>query len=150
MAARIEAAREVTPALLAAVQALLPTLTTDAPAVDEAALARILATPGLTLLVARTDDDQILGMATLLCFEIPSGRRARLEDVVVSPAGQGQGIGAALTHEAIRLARAYGPVYLDLTSSPWREAANRLYERLGFERRETKVYRYVLDQRPPE
>jgi ribosomal protein S18 acetylase RimI-like enzyme len=74
-------------------------------------------------------------------FPIPIGLRARIEDVVVDEAARGRGVGAALTQEAVRLARAAGARTLDLTSRPSRAAANRLYERLGFQKRDSTVYR---------
>lgn len=144
MSLSIEAAREVTPALLAAMQALLPQLTGQPTTIDGAKLTRLLAAPGITLLVARTDDGRIVGVATLVHFEIPSGSRVRIEDVVVDASARGQGVGAALTLAALRLATELGAINVDLTSSPHREAANRLYEQLGFERRVTNVYRYDL------
>ena len=78
---------------------------------------------------------------TLVMFPIPTGLRAWIEDVVVDGAARGRGVGAALTREAVRLARADGARTVDLTSRPSREAANRLYERLGFQLRDSKVYR---------
>lgn len=95
--------------------------------------------------MARGDDGEIVGTLTLACFHIPTGTRAWIEDVVVDDAARGEGIGAALVEEAVRLARTAGARTIDLTSRPEREAANRLYERTGFARRETNVYRRVLD-----
>jgi ribosomal protein S18 acetylase RimI-like enzyme len=77
-------------------------------------------------------------------FRIPTGVRAWIEDVVVDEAARGQGAGEALTREALRLAESSGARTVDLTSRPSRAAANRLYERVGFERRETHVYRVKL------
>jgi ribosomal protein S18 acetylase RimI-like enzyme len=88
----------------------------------------------------------VVGMLTLVMFPIPTGLRAWIEDVVVDESARGQGVGAALTREAIRLAQAKGVRTVDLTSRPSREAANRLYERLGFELRDTKAYRYAEQQ----
>jgi ribosomal protein S18 acetylase RimI-like enzyme len=82
-------------------------------------------------------------MLTLVVFPIPSGMRARIEDVVVDTAARGKGVGAALTQEAVGLARELGARTVDLTSRPAREAANRLYERMGFSRRDSRVYRKV-------
>ena len=76
-------------------------------------------------------------------FRIPTGRCARIEDVVVDAAQRGKGVGEALTREALRVAQEAGVTTVDLTSRPSREAANRLYQRIGFEKRETKVYRYT-------
>jgi ribosomal protein S18 acetylase RimI-like enzyme len=93
-------------------------------------------------LVARIGGD-IVGALTLVLFPVPTGTRAWIEDVVVDEAARGQGVGAALTREAVRLARAGGARTVDLTSRPSRAAANRLYERLGFQLRESKVYRFA-------
>jgi ribosomal protein S18 acetylase RimI-like enzyme len=82
-------------------------------------------------------------MLTLVTFPIPTGLRAWIEDVVVDETARGQGVGAALTEEAVRRARTVGARTVDLTSRPTRQAANRLYERLGFELRETNAYRYA-------
>lgn len=81
-------------------------------------------------------------MLTLALFRIPTGVRAWIEDVVVDEAARGQGVGAELTGAAIRLANQRGARTVDLTSRPSREAANRLYQRLGFVQRETNVYRF--------
>jgi ribosomal protein S18 acetylase RimI-like enzyme len=96
------------------------------------------------VLVAR-EDEWIAGTLTLALFRIPTGIRAWIEDVVVDEEARGRGIGEALTREAIRRAGAAGARTIDLTSRPDREAANRMYEKLGFRRRETNVYRYELD-----
>lgn len=104
------------------------------------------------LLAVDGDDDnagdsaggEILGTLTLVVFTIPTGIRAWIEDVVVDDAARGRGVGAALNEAALDLARELGAVTVDLTSRPSREAANRLYVRLGFERRESNVYRYKL------
>ncbi len=77
-------------------------------------------------------DDQIVGALTLVVFRIPTGVRAWIEDVVVDEAARGQGVGEALNREALRLAKDRGAITVDLTSRPSREAANRMYQRLGF------------------
>jgi ribosomal protein S18 acetylase RimI-like enzyme len=86
----------------------------------------------------------VIGTLTLALFRIPTGVRAWIEDVVVDEAARGRGAGEALTREALRLAEEAGARTVDLTSRPEREAANRLYQRLGFERRSTSVYRLEL------
>lgn len=88
-----------------------------------------------------------MGTLTLVIFPIPTGLRAWIEDVVADEAARGRGVGAALTREAVRLARAAGARTVDLTSRPSRAEANRLYERLGFQVRDSKVYR--LAELPP-
>ena len=105
-------------------------------------MARLVQWQGNQVLVASVDG-RILGLLTLVMFPIPTGLRAWIEDVVVDETDRGQGVGAALTEEAIRLARAAGARTVDLTSRPSRTAANRLYERLGFQLRDSKVYRYT-------
>jgi ribosomal protein S18 acetylase RimI-like enzyme len=89
--------------------------------------------------MSRLDGD-ITGMLSLVMFPLPSGLRARIEDVVVDESARGRGVGAGLTREAVRLARSAGARTVDLNSRPSRAAANRLYERLGFEPRESRVY----------
>lgn len=95
------------------------------------------------MLVARLDG-RLVAMTTVLSFRLVTGRRALVEDVVVDDAARGQGVGQALVEAAIATARELGARTVELTSRPSREAANRLYERAGFVRRETNVWRYVL------
>jgi ribosomal protein S18 acetylase RimI-like enzyme len=141
MGADVEPVREVTDELVVAMARLLPQLAPGAPALDARQLQQLVAADATTLLVARTAEG-IVGTLTLVLFVVPTGRRARIEDVVVDRLARGQGIGAALTVEAVRLAREAGARTIDLTSRPSRQAANRLYERLGFRPRESRVYRY--------
>jgi ribosomal protein S18 acetylase RimI-like enzyme len=140
----IEVVRSVTDELVDAFGRLLPQLSGSAPALDAKALADLAAWPGNHLLVARVDG-QIMGTLTLTTFPIPTGLRAWIEDVVVDEAARGHGVGAALTTEAVRIAREAGARTVDLTSRPSRAAANRLYERLGFQVRDSKVFRLAAD-----
>jgi ribosomal protein S18 acetylase RimI-like enzyme len=129
----------------AAFQRLIPQLTANVPPPNRAELQALVAFEGSILLAARLDmDGPIVGAATLSLVRAPTGVHARLEDVITDESARGQGVGAALTDEAIRLAREMGANYLALTSNPRREAANRLYQRLGFKRWETNVYRFDL------
>ena len=122
---------------------LTPQLSTSSPPPDRAQLAEIVASPATVLLVARDGaGGPVLGSLTLVVFRIPTGMRALIEDVVVDEAARGAGVASALTREALRRAEALGCRTVDLTSRPSREAANRLYQHLGFQRRETNVYRY--------
>ena len=104
----------------------------------------MLASPAITQFVARDDDGTIVGVSTLAVFRIPTGLRAWIEDVIIDEAARGQGVGEALTRAMLDRARELGCATVDLTSRPSREAANRLYQRVGFEQRETNVYRYDL------
>jgi ribosomal protein S18 acetylase RimI-like enzyme len=144
MGADIEVVREVTEELVASITRLLPQLSRSSVPPDRRVLRELVTWPGNRLLVARIDG-QIVGSLTLVVFPIPTGRRAWIEDVVVDEAARGQGVGAALTLEAVRLARADGVRTVDLTSRPSRPAAIRLYERLGFRLRDSKVYRLAAE-----
>jgi ribosomal protein S18 acetylase RimI-like enzyme len=139
----VEEAREVTPDLVAAFARLVPQLSRSNPPPDEAGILEMVEAPGTVLLVAR-DGGRIVGSLTLVVFRIPTAVRAWIEDVVVDEAARGRGVGEALNRAAIDHARARGARTVDLTSRPSREAANRLYQRLGFAPRDTNVYRLEL------
>jgi ribosomal protein S18 acetylase RimI-like enzyme len=141
---QVEVLSKVTDEVVEAFARLLPQLSRSAPPLDEAALARIVAAPASTLLIARSDG-AITGTLTLVMFPIPTGLRAWIEDVVVDETVGRQGIGTALTLEAVRIARQAGARTVDLSSRPSRVAAGRLYEKLGFQARETRMYRYPLE-----
>jgi ribosomal protein S18 acetylase RimI-like enzyme len=140
----VQAATSVDDDLAAAVAALVPQLSSSSPPPDAEALHRIVANPGATLFVARAGD-RIVGMLTLVAFEIPTAVRAWIEDVVVDERARGQGVAAALVQAALDRAAEVGARTVDLTSRPDREAANRLYLRMGFEQRITNVYRRTVD-----
>jgi ribosomal protein S18 acetylase RimI-like enzyme len=131
----------VTADVVEALSRLVPQLS-SAPAPTETEIAAIVASPATVLLVARDDRGAVVGSLTLVVFSAPTGPRAWIEDVVVDTSTRGQGIGAALVREALDRATAAGSRTVDLTSRPSREAANRLYVRLGFEQRQTNVYRW--------
>jgi ribosomal protein S18 acetylase RimI-like enzyme len=139
----VEAATSVDDELVAAVGRLIPQLSSSSPPPTKAALARLVADTGATLFVAR-DDGRVVGMLTLITFEIPTAVRAWIEDVVVDETARGQGVAAALVQAAVEDAETRGARTVDLTSRPDREAANRLYVRMGFEARATNVYRRTL------
>jgi ribosomal protein S18 acetylase RimI-like enzyme len=142
----VDEVTETTPEVLEALRALVPELSSSAPPLTEAALEGIVHSPATVLFVARDIADRnILGSLTLVVFSAPTGARAWIEDVVVAPATRGRGVGAALVHAANARASAAGARTVDLTSRPSREAANRLYVRLGFVQRQTNVYRKALD-----
>jgi ribosomal protein S18 acetylase RimI-like enzyme len=130
---------------LAALQALIPELSTSAPTLTHTDLAAIVASPATVLFVARRGA-RIVGSLTLVVFNAPTGARAWIEDVVVATTERGGGIGAALVDTALKRASEAGARTVDLTSRPSREAANRLYLRLGFEVRQTNVYRRDVDR----
>jgi len=138
----VEAVDVATPELVTALNGLLPQLSSNAQPLSLADLETLVHSPSTTLFVARNDDD-VVGTLTLVVFPIPSGERAWIEDVVVDEGARGLGVGEALTRAALDVARSNGVRTVDLTSRPSREAANALYLKLGFERRETNVYRFL-------
>ena len=138
----VEEATSVTEELLAAMERLVPQLSRSAAVPNTRELTEIVASPASVLLVARDGDGAIVGSLTLVLFRIPTGVRAWVEDVVVDQHARGRGVGEALSREALRRATAAGARTVDLTSRPSREAANRLYRRLGFVERDTNVYRW--------
>lgn len=138
----ITRATEVNAELLEALNRLIPQLSRSAPPLDEMTLSEIISDPGNVLLVARDGGDRIVGSMTLVLFRIPTGMRAWIEDVVVDEAANNQGIGTAMNREALRIATDAGARSVDLTSRPSREAANHVYQKLGFKPRETNIYRY--------
>ena len=139
----VEAAASADDELCAAVTALVPQLSRSSPAPSAEALSRIVAQPGTTVFVAR-DEGRIVGMLTLATFEIPTGVRGWIEDVVTDTGARGKGVASALVEAALAHAAAHGVRTVDLTSRPDRDDANRLYVKLGFEQRTTNVYRRTL------
>lgn len=138
----VEEATSVSDELMEAVGRLVPQLSRTSAVPGRAEMGEIVASPATVLLMARGDDGTVVGLLTLVLFRIPTGVRAWIEDVVVDESARGRGVGATLGREALRRAAAAGARTVDLTSRPSREAANRMYRRLGFEMRETNVYRW--------
>lgn len=129
---------------LEALAALLPQISSGAPAPDLASVRAVIADPGNQLLVAELDG-RIVGTCLVATFPTLTGTRAWLEDVVVDESSRGAGIGTALVEAAAAASRSVGARTLDLTSRPSRQAANRLYARCGFQQRQTNVWRLKLE-----
>ena len=145
MAVQIEAVAEATPALQQALARLLAQLNPNLTPPDLERLHRLLADPDVTLLVAR-DSDEIVGTTTVIVYTTPFWIKAQLDEVVVDESARGKGVGEALVKAALDLARRRGAQIAELHSArtPAREAAHRLYERLGFQLRNSDVFRIVL------
>lgn len=143
MDVHVEVLSKVTDEVVETFARLLPQLSSTAGQLDRQAIEAIVAAPASTILIARVGE-QIAGTLTLATFPIPTGVRAWIEDVVVDEAARGQRVGTALIEAAISLARRAGARTIDLTSRPSRVSAGVLYERIGFELRETRMYRYQL------
>lgn len=141
MTATIEIVEHPTEEVVKALARLLPQLS-SAPPPSAAELATLMA-GGSTVFIARVDG-AIVGSLTLVLYRIPTGLKMWIEDVVVDEAARGHGVGEALNIAALDEARRQGAKAVSLTSRPSREAANRLYTRIGFSVRDTNVYRYDL------
>ena len=139
----IRPADRVDDRLVAAFARLIPQLSSSSPPPDARDLAAIVDSPDSVLFVAETDGE-IVASLTLAFYRIPTGLKAWIEDVVVDASARGLGVGEALNRAAIAEAAHRGAKNVSLTSRPSREAANRLYARLGFEHYETNVYRYSI------
>jgi ribosomal protein S18 acetylase RimI-like enzyme len=137
----IEIVTAVDDELIAAFERLIPQLSTSAAPPGRQGLDAIIGNPSCVLFLAR-DGGDIVGALTLAMYPVPTGLKAWIEDVVVDAAARGRGVGAALNRAALDEARRRSAREVDLTSRPTREAANRLYQRLGFVPRDTNVYRY--------
>lgn len=147
MTVSVSEVHEVDLDLVSAFGRLVPQLSSSSPPPTADELAEIIATPGTFLFVARLDEghDVIVGTLTLVTFRIPTGMRALIEDVVVDEAARGQRASESLTRAALDKAASVGCKTVDLTSRPSREAANHVYKSIGFEQRETNVYRLELE-----
>jgi ribosomal protein S18 acetylase RimI-like enzyme len=108
-------------------------------------LSHVVESTSNRVLVARIDG-RIVGMLTVVIVDIPTKRAAHIDDVVVDEHARGQGIGRTLARTAIEEARRAGARHVDLTSRPEREAANHLYQSLGFTQRLTGMHRLDLTQ----
>jgi ribosomal protein S18 acetylase RimI-like enzyme len=135
---RIERVTEASEELVETIRGLLPQLTEARTPPTLEQLQEVV--DGQTLLVARGDDGSVLGTLTFVRYRVSSGIKGRIEDVIVDERARGQGVGEALVREGMRLANEAGVLMLELTSMPYRQAANRLYRRLGFVRKPTNVY----------
>ena len=130
---------ELTPAL----NNLLKQLNEEAQSLDDKDVMGIIESSPNRLFVARKDKE-IIGMLTLIVFRAVFAKKGLLEDIVVDEKYRGKGVGTKLVLAAIDEARSEGVTHLDFTSNPKREAANKLYEHLGFEKRDTNAYRIKL------
>jgi ribosomal protein S18 acetylase RimI-like enzyme len=142
---QIETVKEITIEFLQALARLLPQLAPEMNGPDLAEIQKMIAAEDCTQLVARLEPGgPIAGMLTLIVFRTPTGTQAWIEDVVVDETARGQGLGEALTRAGMQRALDLGAKSVSLTSRPARAAANRLYLRMGFQRWETNLYRYVF------
>jgi ribosomal protein S18 acetylase RimI-like enzyme len=136
----------VTQEVFQAFQSLIPQLTYYTPPPSLETLEKMADSDQIFVFLARESDQNgaILGSATLATFVSPTGTHGWIEDVIVDRDARRRGIGRALTEACLEKARGIGLREVNLTSRPSREAANQLYQKMGFQQRETNVYRYPL------
>ena len=135
---------ELTDEIYEAFLRLIPQLSSVKPPTRDEVL-EIISANATTLLLARQPDGKIVALLTLICFRVPTGLHAHIEDLVVDESARGQGLGEELMREALRLAGEYGANGVMLTSNSRRVAANRLYQKMGFKLWQTNLYFYELD-----
>jgi ribosomal protein S18 acetylase RimI-like enzyme len=145
----ISQATEVTEELYQACQRLVAQLTNNNPPPTRQQLVEMLASPSSILYLARHPEfgDEIIGLTTLVIYLVPTGVRGYIEDVVVDERARGKRVGEALMRACLERAEREGAPQVMLTCNPGRTAANRLYQRIGFDLRKTNVYRYSFRQR---
>lgn len=141
---QIDIATKADDELYEAFQRLVPQLTQNNPPPTREDLSALIHEPLSTLLLARNEGGQIIGALTLTVYRVPTGIRSIIEDVIVDLSARGQGIGEALMLRAVEIARQKGAKNIALTSNPMRVAANKLYLKMGFEKRETNAYQMKL------
>ena len=144
----IETQATVTDELLDALTRLIPQLKIASPRLTRDDVAALVSSDSVSLLTARANADAsapIVGMLTLIVYRVPTGVRARIEDVVVDESARGRGVAVELVRRALDVARAKGADGVALTSNPRRETANKLYQKVGFKKWETNVYFYKFE-----
>jgi ribosomal protein S18 acetylase RimI-like enzyme len=141
---QIEIVNEATIELYDAFQRLVPQLTNNNPPPSLNDLTALVRDSSSTLMVARGDAGKIIGALTLTVYRVPTGVRSIIEDVIVDNSARGGGVGEALMKRAVEIAREKGASNISLTCNPMREAANKLYQRMGFKKRETNAYQIKL------
>jgi ribosomal protein S18 acetylase RimI-like enzyme len=141
---KVEQLQTCTEKFMEAAVHLLPQLSSFSPPPQKEDILAILNNPNTSIWVAVDDAEDIIGMLTLAIFQTPTGIQAWIEDVVVDICSRGKGCGEMLTRTAIAHAKKQQAKAVNLTSRPERVAANHLYQKLGFSRVETNLYRFHL------
>lgn len=134
----------LTPAIQNAVQHFIDLLVTTPYTASNELLTALVASENSHLFLAFDEAENISGMLTVGMYYSPTGKKAWIEDVVVADTFRGQGIGEKLVQHAIEFVKVKQVDLLMLTSHPSRIAANKLYPRVGFNKRETNVYKMPI------
>ena len=141
---QIEVVTRADEELFEAFQRLVPQLTNNNPPPSLDELTALVQEASSTLLAARNESGQIIGALNLTIYRVPTGIRSIIEDVIVDLSARGQGVGEALMQKAIEIAKEKGAANITLTSNPIRMAANSLYLKMGFKKRDTNAYIFKL------
>ncbi len=137
---RLKELTEMQPGYLENINNLLSQLSDSVHTITEEELNTLLSSSQSHLYVLESDG-QFIGMTTLCLYQCPTGWKAWIEDVVVDQNHRGKGYGKLMVRKAMEECKNRGNVTLMLTSRPSRIVANQLYQSLGFEKRETNVYK---------
>ena len=140
---QITEVKKYVPEIKEAMDRLIPQLSPDHISPSKEQLVEIIESP-VTILFAAQNESGIIGFLSLILYRVPTGMKAWIEDVVVDRSERGRGTGEVLIRHAIEMAQTKGAKWVDLTSRPTRKAARQLYQKIGFRRRKTDVYRYDL------
>ena len=135
---------EASSSVLQSINELLPQLSSSAQVISMDRLSELVESDNTIIFLGTDDNGQILGMLSLIVMKIPTGNKAWIEDVVVDQSARGKGMGKALMDHALERAKKLAVKSVDLTSRPSRETANMLYQSLGYQIRETNVYRHKI------
>jgi len=141
---RIEQVKSINPEIIQAIQLLFPQLTQFSPIPDEEAIQKMVNSQASSLWIARNEVGEIIAMLSLAIYRTTTGVHAWIEDVVVDQKARRQGVAGQLTQAAVEFAQQNEAKAVSLTSRPEREAANQLYQKLGFELVNTNLYRKTL------
>jgi ribosomal protein S18 acetylase RimI-like enzyme len=135
---------EASSSVLQSINELLPQLSSSAQVISMDRLSELVESDNTLIFIGTDESGQILGMLSLIVMKIPTGNKAWIEDVVVDQSARGKGMGKALMNHALEKAKELAVKSVDLTSRPSREKANMLYQSLGYQIRETNVYRHKI------
>lgn len=135
---------ELTEEILRGINELMEVLSPGIKKVDPMRFEELIKNPLFELYLLELEG-RIAGMASLHYMETLAKKSVWVEDVVVHPNHQGKGLGKKIMKHIVGEAKKKGAKHIDLTSSPKRVAANRLYQRLNFEPRDTNVYRLKIE-----
>lgn len=141
---RIYEAHVVTEAMVNAFKKLIPQLSPNSPVPSKSELENLINSENTSIFLA--EEEGIIGTLTLVFTKIPTGNKVWIEDVVVDNAARGKGVGKELIKFAIEYVTGKGIKQINLTSSPEKIGANKLYQKLGFAKRETNVYRLTIEE----